>query len=264
MGQFSFFQVCAGLVLALIVSFSSFRFRLLTVDGAIAAGVLGTVIFGLCGLSWAVPMIVFFFSSSLVSRSKPRTDSDLQFEKTSIRDSWQVLANGGVGGVLSFLQFLVPDDKWCVAYLGSVAAVTADTWGTEVGMLTTGRVFLITRLQRVPRGTSGGISVVGTLAGGSGALLIAVIGSWFGDLSATATIHVGVAGMAGSLLDSLLGATVQGQYRCPRCGVITEKLRHCDSPAVLCGGYRWLSNDWVNLTCAVGGALVVYFSQVFL
>jgi len=45
-----------------------------------------------------------------------------------------VLANGGIGGILVFMNFLFPDERYCIAYLGAVAAATADTWRTEIGI----------------------------------------------------------------------------------------------------------------------------------
>jgi uncharacterized membrane protein len=65
-------------------------------------------------------------------------------------------------------------------------------------------------------------------------------------------------GLAGSLFDSLLGATVQAMYFCPACQKETE--RH---PAHSCGarterirGWSWLGNDAVNFAATAFGALL--------
>src|SRR5713226_6691618 len=135
---FSVSQVVLGFVFAILISFFSFYFRFLTTGGAFAAASLGTIIFGLGGFPWAVPLLIFFFSSNLLFKRNKTVETESVFEKTVPRDAWQVLANGGVGGVLAILQFFDSFDKFYLAYLGSVAAVTADTWGTEGGMLTSG------------------------------------------------------------------------------------------------------------------------------
>ncbi len=73
----------------------------------------------------------------------------------------------------------------------------------------------------------------------------------------TALVLVTLAGIAGTLADSLLGATVQGLYECPGCGARSE--RHdtmCHAPVRLIRGRRWLDNDGVNLTATLVGAAV--------
>ena len=256
MRPFSLSQALIGLTFAVLLVFFSFRFRFLTIGGAIASAVMGTVIFGLGGLPWAVPLLIFFFSSSLLSHRKNNVDIGSMFEKTATRDAWQVLANGGVGGILVVLQFLVTSDKYYLAYLGSIAAVTADTWGTEVGMFTKGKTFLITTFQPVPQGTSGGVSILGTALSISGAFLIALSGWWWlGEFSTGRFAQVAVAGVVGSLLDSILGATVQAQYKCSQCGRVTERLMHCNARTGMFRGFRWFTNDRVNGICAGAGAL---------
>ena len=65
-----------------------------------------------------------------------------------------------------------------------------------------------------------------------------------------------IAGVGGALVDSLLGATIQAQYKCPNCNKITEKLVHCENHhTVLIKGIRWINNDFVNFICTASGAL---------
>jgi uncharacterized membrane protein len=117
---------------------------------------------------------------------------------------------------------------------------------------------LITDLRkRVEKGTSGGISLFGTFASLLGASAIALPAAWFsGNWSLLPLIAF--AGLAGSLFDSLLGATMQAMYYCPTDQKETEKhpLHTCGALTVHVRGWRWLDNDWVNFACGAFGITV--------
>jgi uncharacterized membrane protein len=72
-----------------------------------------------------------------------------------------------------------------------------------------------------------------------------------------------LAGIIGSIVDSFFGATLQAEFRCPVCGLVTGQRIHCNNqPTVLVRGYALLSNDGVNWICASTGALVVGIAVV--
>jgi len=176
------------------------------------------------------------------------------FEKSSTRDWAQVFANGGVAGMLVVVSSILPDYDWYPLYLGSLAAVTADTWGTEIGLLSPEKPFLLTTLKPVSPGLSGGITFLGLAGGIVGSLLIGLSGlPWLSG--AVLLPWILLAGLTGSLLDSFLGATVQGSYRCPVCGKTTERRQHCNrQPTFRIRGIGWINNDGVNWGCAITGA----------
>lgn len=257
-------QVLPGVALGLALAITSYASKLLTLSGAVAAFVLAAVIFGVGGWKWTVPIFTFFTLSSLLSRvgggRKARFAS--VFEKTSRRDHGQVLANGGVAGFLALWQLAFPVADFYPMYLGAVAAVTADTWGTEVGLLTKGKTISIASFKTVDQGMSGGISVVGISAGMLGACVIAASAFfWLKDVRVL--IFVAAAGFAASLIDSVLGATIQAEYECTVCGRSTERKEHCGMPAKLVKGYPSFDNDAVNWLCAFAGAILIWLFQQF-
>jgi uncharacterized protein (TIGR00297 family) len=257
-----------GFIFAIVVASLAYRAHSLSRSGALAAAVLGTVVFGLGGWSWAILLLGFFISSSALSKMFGRRKRSLneKFSKGHQRDAAQVFANGGFAGIFVLLHLAFPDAVWpWLAFAGTLAAVNADTWATELGVLSRSAPRLITTGRVVERGTSGGISLAGTLAAFGGGLFIAVLAVLFwapgGPLPAGTALWyvllIGLAGLLGSLLDSYLGATVQAIYTCPACQKETERFpRHtCGSQTTLLRGLPWLNNEWVNGACAIAGGL---------
>jgi uncharacterized protein (TIGR00297 family) len=255
-------RILPAAALGVLAAVVSRRMRFLTTGGSVAAGFLAALLFGFGSWQWLLPMILFFVSSSLLSRiceDLVPGASDL-FEKGSERDAVQVLANGGAGALLVVAAVRGESGALYAAYLGSLAAAAADTWGTELGMLSRSRPRLITTFAPVPPGTSGAVSAAGLFGALAGAALMAACGlAWTGQASSLIPPAVAAGGMAGAMLDSLLGATLQAHYRCGVCGARTERRTHCAAEARLDRGYRWLTNDGVNVVCNAAGALLGFF-----
>ncbi len=278
-----------GFILAALIAYGAYRAHSLNRSGAIAAAVLGTLIFGLGGFGWAVLLLAFFISSSLLSRlfgaRQPAVSE--KYAKGSRRDAWQVLANGGAAGVFVLFHAFFPIAAWpWIGCAAALAAANADTWATELGVLSRSAPRLISTGRKVEMGTSGGITLLGTLASLAGAAWLAFFAAllWRGytgltlvgipfnlaDLLGVSPVEFGIsqrlawfgilslAGLAGSLVDSLLGATLQAIYRCPACAKETERhpLHSCGTPTELLRGLPWLNNDWVNLICTLSAALL--------
>ena len=233
----------------------------LSLSGAAGALIVGTLIFGLGGMAWGVLLALFFISSSLLSHfkeSEKRAAAE-KFDKGHRRDMGQVMANGGLGSVIAILSVLAPSPVWFPMFIGVMATVTADTWATELGTLARHPPRLITTGRPVEVGTSGGVSPLGTavsLAGG------AVIGLTAALLSrevmpVVALLAGAIGGLVGSLVDSILGATVQQIYYCDVCQKDTErKLHRCGHETRPLRGWSWLNNDLVNLLASFVGGLL--------
>jgi uncharacterized protein (TIGR00297 family) len=263
-------QLLFGFLFAGLIALVAYRAHSLSKSGAWGALLEGTIIFGLGGWEWAVLLMAFFVSSSLLTRlfGKKKVSLNEKFDKGGTRDIGQVLANGGIASILAGLHYFFPSASWTwVMFAASLAAVNADTWATELGVLSPSQPRLISSWRPVERGTSGGISLHGILAATGGAAFIALFASLLGN-SAIPSGHVPapvflflfstLAGLLGSMFDSLLGATVQAIYHCPQCDKETERhpLHTCGAKTVQVRGWNWLNNDRVNLGCAVMGAVI--------
>ncbi|MBC9783467.1 DUF92 domain-containing protein [Heliobacterium chlorum] len=275
-------MIFLGLIMSALIGVVAYRKKSLSESGVAGAMLVGTLIFGFGGWVWGLTLIAFFVYGSLLSKYK-EVEKNLvaaeKFDKGSRRDFGQALANGGVGAVLAVLFFVYPSQEWLfAAFIGTMATVNADTWATEIGVLSKHPPRFILNGKPVPPGTSGGITPIGTLATILGGLLIGitvwVLQSLFSLLSTGHAdllsqlwmIPAGTAGgLAGSLFDSLLGATVQAMYINPETGKETEKkVARNGVKNRFSRGLPFMDNDLVNFVSSIFGAgVAVVISMLF-
>lgn len=246
-----------GVLLASGIAAAALLAGALSTSGAVAAVIVGGVTFGAGGLGPAALMVVFFVSSTLVTRfgRRRKAAAEAGYAKGGRRDAGQVWANGGAAAVLSLGYGVAGSAVWLAGIAGALAAVTADTWATELGSLSRRPPRRITTGEQVAPGTSGAVSPLGLASAAAGALLIGGLGAWSGLPPGTAAA-VAAAGFGASLVDSLLGASRQAIYFCPRCGEETEQTPHhrCGEATRRVRGWGWLNNDRVNFLASLFGA----------
>ena len=216
----------------------------LTAGAAVAASGVGVCVLSGGGLGGLALLGTFFVSGSLLSpwgamgrRRRPA----------------QVLANGWAAALGGLVIPVAPSLGWAIL-AGGLAGAQADTWATELGRHSRRPPRLITTGQLVPTGTSGGVTILGTLGGGAGAATIALLAR--AAHAPAPAAWIAAAGVAGMLADSVLGATVQARFACEVCGHAVETRRHCDSAAVYVRGLRWMTNDTVNALGTGAGAAI--------
>ncbi|MCF7800641.1 MAG: DUF92 domain-containing protein [Candidatus Marinimicrobia bacterium] len=239
----------------------AYKFRLLTAGGGVGAFILGVFMFGMGGWQFMVPLIAFFALSSLLSKISDHRGPHLYHvnEKGSNRDIIQVYANGGIALLVTITWYFLDEPMLFTVFLASLAAAMSDTWETELGRLSRHNPRHIITWKPVVKGYSGGVSLPGTMGGIFGAVIIGSIGYLLRpDLLTFPKFLLVTAGSGflASLVDSIVGATIQAKFACTVCGKETENRNHCGAPSVLIGGIRKIDNDWVNIICTASGALL--------
>ncbi|MEB3352602.1 MAG: TIGR00297 family protein [Cyanobacteriota bacterium] len=226
--------VLNGLLIALAQ-----RLPLLTPAGWVHAGVLGTLLWGSLGWRGWLAVVAYLALGSAVTRmgfARKQADG-LAERRGGRRGPENVWGSAFTGAVLALATTTALAPQRQVLLLGfaaSFAAKLADTFGSEIGKRWGRTTVLITSLRPVPAGTEGAISAEGTAASAAGALLMAAVMAALGLISGSAALAlVAAVGLGATLLESLIGATLQRRW-------------------------SWLSNEWVNgLQTAVAAGMAI-------
>lgn len=267
--------IATALAVNVAAGYAAFRRGSVNGSGAAAGALVGTLILSVGGFLYWIMLMLFFVSSSLASRAGERRKErlDRMHERGSRRDAVQVFANGGLAAIVLIALRVTDHPALAVAAAATFASVNADTWASEFGVLSSRAPRSIITGKRLEPGTSGGVSLLGTGAAAIGSVLIAV---WFvlgqslavaeaprvvvwaagptGFAGLSALLVVSVAGLVGTTVDSVLGATLQAQYRAPD-GSTTERPMHADGPNERVRGLSFVNNDVVNLLSSLVAAL---------
>ncbi len=225
-------QLLAAAVGSSLIAAAAYRLRALTSRGAWAAAACGTILYGAGGWPWVALVGAFFVTSSALTRLESLgARRGGQSRDRAGRDWTQVVANGGAAAITALAYGVTGSALCLVAGAGAVAVATADTWATEIGRFSGSEPRILTTWRRAPRGASGGVTGLGVLGGCAGAGLIALVGAAFvAPPAARVAAAVAIAGISGSLVDSILGATVEQRW-------------------------HWITNNTVNFVATAWGAI---------
>ena len=207
--EVDYIYLLACLIALAPACFLLFKFNILTRRGSFVAYLLGFYFAGIAGWPWLMPVLIFFLSSTAFTKLQHAIKGVAN--KSTTRNAWQVIANIIWAVTSSVLFLLTQSEIFILFFIAFVAAVTADTWASEIGPLLNKRCFLLSTMRTVPAGTSGGISFFGSLAALSGAIIISSLSyyvffsSWQWDIIAILSVSAFLA----CFVDSLLGAFVE-------------------------------------------------------
>lgn len=235
-------RLALGLALNAAIALPAFFARSIDKPGALAAIAVGTTVTVGLGLPGLLLLVGFFALGTAATKIGYRVKAarGIAQEKGGARGWRHALANGAVPALLALLAGMAPHglrELLVLAYAAAVATAAADTCSSEVGKAYGRRTFLITTFRPVPPGTEGAVSLEGTLGGLAGGALVAAVGAALGLYTWPAAGLVALAGLLGSLAESVIGTVAERR--------------------------GWLDNDLLNaLNTAIGGGLAALAARL--
>jgi uncharacterized protein (TIGR00297 family) len=196
-----------------VVSWLGYRAHTVSRSGTITGALIGVVIYAAGGWRAWVMLFVTFLVAATASRlgMKRKTLLGIQEEQGGRRGGGNAFANCGIAALAAVAAVATTHRE--AAWLAFVAALTAggsDTVASEIGKAWGKSTFLVTNLARVKPGTPGAMSLEGTTAGVVAASALALVGVGLGQITASMVLAVVIGATAGALVESALGATLEG------------------------------------------------------
>ena len=184
--------------------------------------------------------------------------------KGGTRGIKQVLANGAAGCVCVLLYKITGEFAFLIAYYASIFEVMADSIASDVGVLSKQPPRDICTWREVPRGISGGVSVLGLLSSGVACVVGGLLAGIMLQTKVLYVLIIIIVPYLGMLTDSIIGSKMQVKYTCGVCGIHTELAEHCGTKTIVSGGRKEISNGMVNAICTVFAACLGYLFAVLL
>lgn len=254
------FDIIIGVCISFIIAGLAYLKKSLDQSGFYTAILLGTIIFVFGGMVVWGTLIAFFISSSLITKISEKSEKKLSKGRNSI----QVIANGLVAALFSIVYYFLQMEIFLLAAVVSIATSNSDTWASEIGSLSKGKTIYILNFKIAPKGVSGAISGLGTLASLFGSFFIAgvflgiyamIYGVGLDDFFIFGGI-ITLCGFLGNLIDSYLGGSLQAKYRGIDTGTYTEKRWLPNEKVILASGVALITNDAVNLLSGLAASLI--------
>ncbi len=258
------------ILIAIVLSYIAVWRKYLTLEGAIAANIIGLIILYFNGSRFFIILLVAFFIANLATRYKIEEKIKIKFviKKKPIRSWENVLANDLPLIILGMLEATWHSNFFVLGYVAANASFLSDTVSTEIGVVSKDNPYLITNLSKTQRGRSGAISLKGTIAGILSAALLSFISYFLLPEDFMVAIYsiiiITFSATLANLTDSFLGATIQAIYYCGYCNTYSEeKIHTCGNKSKKVSGVSIINNHVVNFISNMIGAIIAVLISYF-
>lgn len=249
-------NILLGLLLSSVISILAYYKKSLNKSGLISAIIIGTLIYTFGTYIIFTLLMFFFITSSMITKDKS--------SKIEGRNYIQVLANGFTPMFFSILYYIFKDNIYLVLAATSIAATTSDTWASELGKYSKGSTRSILSFKEIPKGESGGVSLLGTISSIMGSLLIGLLFVVLVESSSITILNLSsygglivVTGFLGNVIDSYLGIIVQEKYFDENLNKIIE-LNFDRNIMKRTSGIKYINNDVVNILSSLSITLILW------
>ncbi|GLT49364.1 hypothetical protein SLA2020_229310 [Shorea laevis] len=280
-------QPLIAALISSVIAIRAYRRKSLDLSGALAGFIVMTLHFAV-GYRYGAMLLAFFFSSSKLTKigEERKRQIDADYKEGGQRNWIQVLFNSGIATILvvviwklTGVQDKCLDTKESVlitsligGIIGHYSCCNGDTWSSEIGVLSDDQPRLITNFKPVRRGTNGGVTKAGLLAALAAGSVIGLTFVIIGFFTTKCTTDVALkqllviplsamAGLSGSVIDSLLGATLQFSGIC----TVRNKVVGKPGPTVRrISGVSILDNNTVNLVSVLFTTLLTSIACAYI
>ncbi|KAI5680624.1 hypothetical protein M9H77_01851 [Catharanthus roseus] len=280
-------QPIVGLLISSAIALRAYRRKSLDLSGALAGFIVLTIHISL-NYRFGAMLLAFFFTSSKLTKvgEQKKRKLDAEFKEGGQRNWVQVIFNSGIASILVIIAWkLTGSQDQCLdskesglltalagGIIGHYCCCNGDTWSSELGILSDEQPRLITTFKPVRRGTNGGVTKTGLLAAAAGGCVIGLAFILVGFLTTRCTSDVAlkqllvipistVAGVLGSVIDSLVGATLQFSGFC---SVRNKVVGKAGATVKKISGLSILDNNGVNLVSIFLTTLLTSFACLYI
>lgn len=201
---------------------------------------------GIFGITMLLCEYFFIFFVAIFKKIFIKTE-----KKEKPRTFKQVLINGGLGTLFIILYGLFNENKLLVISIISLSGCFIDSVSSDVGTLSKNEPYDIVKRKRIKKGLSGGISLLGSISSIICSFVIAFATYKYLKLNIIYLVCITILIYFQTIIDSILGSTLQAKYQCNKCKKIVEKKEHCMKKTKLVSGYNWINNNMVNIMSSV-------------
>lgn len=238
-----------------------FLFKIIEYYGALAAATIGFLFYyfgGTFALAFVVCCYFIMLVVSLIGKVL-KNDVSSVVKKTKSKDFIEIFVNG-VWPVVSILLFALTENHiFFVISLITMSEGFVDSLASDIGTLSKKEPYDLIRRKIVPKGLSGGVTFLGSMSSFIGSICFAVAIKYICELNYYSILLIAIIIYSGSIVDSILGSTIQVKFHCNVCGSITEKEVHCEKETSVISGCKWINNDVVN---CLSGFFVFLLSMI--
>jgi len=186
--------------------------RGVTTGGALAGFAVALTVFVTAGAGGFAVLVTVFAVAWVTTKFGYRRKQSLgTAQDRRGRSAAQVLANLGVAAAFSIAAAVTAHGIWLVAAMAAFAEAAADTAASECGQALSERAYLVTSFRSVAAGTNGAVSAPGTGAAVLGTTVVAFVATATHVVPWSAFPVVAGAGILATMIDSVLGATVEAR-----------------------------------------------------